>query len=112
MIHNGRIAEIKLYKIVVTFPSFVPQTVIIGAVAVKVYVEPVFVRRVPFFLADITELREAPAYMIEYAVKNDLNAFFVKLVANLLEILVSTQTAVYFAVISCIVAVCIGFKYR
>ncbi len=44
IIYNSRIGKIQFDQFKMAFPSFIPEAVIIAAVAVKADMEPVFVR--------------------------------------------------------------------
>ena len=68
MIDNCRISQIKLYKIEVSFPAFVPEAVIIVGVTVEREMEPVLVLRVPLLLLNIPECPKASSDMVEHAV--------------------------------------------
>ena len=112
MFHHIVVAEVELDQVVVAFPAFVPEAVIVIGISVKGKMEPVLIRRVPFLLLNIPECPEASAYMIEYAVQNNFDAGFVKGVHNLLEVLVCSETLIYKSVIAGVVSMSVGFENR
>ena len=95
-----------------TFPSFIPETVIVTAVSVKTDVEPVLVWGIPFLLLHILKCPEASSDMIEYAIQHNFDAVLVQRFADGGEILVGTETAVHLAEIAGVVAVAVGLKNR
>ena len=112
MIYNLRIIKIKLYKIIMTFPALIPQTVIVITVSSEVNVKPILIGRVLTVFKNILKCPEASSDMIEYTVKNYFDSCAVKLGANLLKILICTQSAINFLIISGVVAVRVRFKNR
>jgi len=50
--------------------------------------------------------------MIEHAIQHNTDAFAVQLIANLFKVLIRTETAVDFTIVSCIVSMGIRFKDR
>ena len=112
IIDNSRIAEVQLHKLVVSLPSFIPETVVPAAVSVKINDEPVFVRGVPFFLLNVFECPESPSDMVEDAVQHDLYVVLVQCTAYFDKILVRSQTAVDLREISCVIAVIVRLKDR
>ena len=112
MFHHIVVAEVELDQVVVAFPAFVPEAVVVIGISVKGKMEPVLIRRVPFLLLNIPECPEASAYMIEYAVQNNFDAGFVKGVHNLLEVLVCSETLIYKSVIASVVSMSVGFENR
>ena len=95
-----------------SFPAFIPKSVIIVTVASKVNVKPVFVLRVLSFFKYILKAKEASAYVVKYSVKYHPNPFFMKLFTDLLKVLIGSKPHIYLSIIPCIIAMCIGFKYR
>ena len=110
-IHNvigyGRISQVELYKVVVALPALVPETVIVIGIAVKAYMEPILVWRVPSLLQNILECPEAATYMIEHAVDDNLYASLVAVLNYLAEVVICTETTVNLCIVSCVVAVSI-----
>ena len=94
------------------FPALVPESVIVTAVSVKINAEPVFVRRIPFFLLDIFKSPEASSYMVEYAVEHDFYIVFVERLADFPEIFVRSEAAVDFREIPCVISVIVGLEDR
>ena len=110
LLHLG-VVEVELYQLVVTLPPLVPEAVVVAVVALA-HMEPVFLSAAELVLADVPESPEIAPDMVEHAVQNDPDTVFVKRVADILEILVCAEAAVYLGVISGVVAVRGGFKYR
>ena len=54
-----------------SFPAFIPEPIIIIAVAVKIDMEPVFIRGIPLLFLYVLKCPESAAYMVEYAVQDD-----------------------------------------
>ena len=94
------------------FPALIPKSVIIVTVASKIDVEPVFVMRILSFFKYILKAKEASAYVVKYAVKYHPDSFFMKLFTDLLKVLIGSKPHIYLSIIPCIIAMCIGFKYR
>ena len=110
LLHLG-VVEVELYQLVMTLPALVPEAVVVAVVALA-HMEPVLLSAAELVLADVPESPEVAPDMVEHAVQNDPDTVFVKRVADLLEILVCAEAAVYLGVISGVVAVRGGFKYR
>ena len=70
IIYNSRILKIQLDQFKMTFPAFIPETIIITTVPVETDMKPVFIRRVPFLFLDIPERPEAASDMVEDTVKD------------------------------------------
>ena len=70
IIYNSRILKIQLDQFKMTFPAFIPETIIITTVSVETDMKPVFIRRVPFLFLDIPECPEAASDMVEDTVKD------------------------------------------
>ena len=83
-----------------------------GVVPVKVYVKPVFIRRIKPVLQDILKLRESAAGMIEDAVQINPDAGCVQCVTDCSEIFVRSKSRVDLLIISCIIPMCVRLKYR
>ena len=94
------------------FPALIPKSVIIVTVASKVDVKPVFVLRILSFFKYILKAKEASAHVVKYSVKYHPDSFFMKFFADLLEVLIGSKPHIYLSIIPCIIAMCIGFKYR
>ena len=106
------VAQIQLHQFIMTFPAFVPKSIVVIGVSVKADVEPIFVRRIPLFFLYILECPEAAADMVEHAVQHNAHAFFVQLAADFGKIFVGAEAAVDFSEISGIIAVAVRFKNR
>ena len=72
MLHHGRVLQVQLYQLVVALPALVPKAVVILGIAVKIQMEPVLIRAVPFFLLHVPERPKAPPHMIENPVQHHL----------------------------------------
>ena len=106
------VAQIQLHQFVMTFPAFVPKSVVVIGVSVKADVEPIFVRRIPLLFLYVLECPEAAADMVEHTVQHNAHAFFVQLAADFGKIFVGAEAAVDFSKISGIIAVAVRFKNR
>ena len=87
-----------------TFPAFIPETVIILAVAVKTDVKPIFVWRIPFLFLYIFESPKAAPYMIKNAVQDNFYFMFMEILADIGKVFVRSETAVDILEIPCIVS--------
>ena len=105
IINNGRVLKIQLHQFKMTFPAFVPKSVVVSAVTVKVNMEPVFIRGVPFLLLNILKSPESASYMVKDTVQDDLYTVLVKTLADFCKILVRAETTVYLSEITGIIAV-------
>ena len=110
MVYDLGVLQVELDQLVVTFPAFIPKSIIIIGVAVEANVEPVFIRRVPFILLDILERPEAAADVVEYTVEDNADAVAVQAGANVGEIGIGAQSAVDAAEITGVVAVRVGLE--
>ena len=86
-----------------TFPSFIPETIVIRTVSVEADMEPVFIRRVPFLLLHILECPEATSNMIEYSVQHDLYIVIMQIFTDFFKVFVRSKTTVDLAEISCVI---------
>ena len=112
MADNSFISEIKLNKVEVSFPAFIPQTVVIIGIPVEAYMEPVLIDTVPFIFQYVLKSPEPPAHMIEYSVDYDLDSGLMKFTNYFPKVIVCSDTAVNDRIISCVVSVCVRFKQR
>ena len=90
-----------------SFPSLIPESVIVAGITVKIDAEPVLVWRVPSLLQNILECPEAATYMIEHAVDDNLYASLVAVLNYLAKVVICTETTVNLCIVSCVVAVSI-----
>ena len=74
--------------------------------------EPVLVLTLPALLANVLERPKLASYMVEHAVKNYLYTVFVQRIADLLEVLVGTESAVNLGIIRGIISMIGRFKDR
>src|SRR5699024_6101026 len=65
IINDSWIAEVQLDELKMSFPAFIPETVVIAAVAVKIDDEPVLVWRIPLLFLHIFECPESSSDMVE-----------------------------------------------
>ena len=93
IIHYSGILEVQFYKFIMSLPAFVPEAVIIAAVAVTL------------LLQDVLECPETSSDMIEHSIQHDLYIVIVKRLADFPEVFVRAQTAVNLFEISCVVSV-------
>ena len=112
MADNRLVSEVKLYKIEVSFPAFIPQPVIIIGIAIEAYMEPVLIDTVPFVFKYVLKCPESSPDMVEHPVDYDLYPCLVKFINNFLKVIVCSDTAVNDRIISCVVSVCVRFKQR
>ena len=87
-----------------SFPSLIPEAVIVAGITVEVDAEPVLVRRIPFLFLNIFKCPETTSDVVEYAVKNDLYIVCVKIFAYVCKIFVGSKPTVDFFIISGIIA--------
>ena len=74
--------------------------------------KPVKIRGILPVADHILELVEASAHMIKYSVKHYTDPIFMKLFTYLLKILIGSQSDIKLLIISGVIAMCVGFKYR
>ena len=94
------------------FPSLIPETVIVGGIAVEIDMEPVFIRGIPFPFPHVPERLKIPPDVIEYAVQNHPDSPFMTGPAQPFEIGVGAKAAVNPAVIPRVVSVGVALEYR
>ena len=94
------------------FPSFIPESVIIAAVAVKADMEPVFVRWIPFLLLYIFKCPEASSHMVKYTIQYNFYVMFMQIFTDLFKIFIRSKPAVDRLKISCIISMIVRFKDR
>ena len=112
MLYDRRVFQVELDQLVMAFPAFIPETVIIVGVALKRDVEPVFIRGVPLFLLHVAECPKAAANVVEHTVEYNLDTVFVKGIADGSKILVSAEPAVDLAEVARVIAMAVRFKDR
>jgi hypothetical protein len=112
MIDYRVIAQIQLDQIIVPFPAFIPEPVIIVGVALKADVEPVFIPGLFPVGQHIPELGKASAYVVKDTVQDDPDAIGVELITDLLKILIGSQPDIDLLIVSCIVTVIVRLKDR
>ena len=110
MVDDCRIFQVELDQFIVAFPAFVPKSVVVVGVAVKGDMEPILIRRVPFFLLHIAEGPETAANVIEYPVEHDPDAVVVQRAAHGGKIVIGTQAAINLAKIAGVVAMAVRLK--
>ena len=111
MVNYFFISEIKFYKIIIAFPAFIPQAVIVVGISVKINIKPVFITGFMSVFKDILKSRKSTSYMVKYSVKYYTDSVVGKFFSQIFKVFVGSEPYVYFFVIPCIIAVCIGFKY-
>ena len=104
IIGYGRILKVQLHQLIMSFPAFVPEAIVVAAVAVKADVKPVFIWRIPFLFLHIAECPESSSYMIEYAVQHDADTMLMKCAADICKIFIRAKTTVNRTEISGVVA--------
>lgn len=82
MLHDLIVPEVELDKLIVTFPAFIPEAVIIVRVYAKVYMKPIFIARILTIAKDILKCPESSSDMIENTVKNDFDSSFMEFFTN------------------------------
>ena len=110
IIADRRIPKIQLHQVVVAFPAFIPETVVVAVISPEVDIKPVFIRRAFPVLQHILKAEEAPAHVVEYAVQKDPDAGFMEGIADLLKVFIGAKTHIYLLIIPCIIAVGVGLK--
>ena len=112
VVDHGGVAEIQLDQGVMPLPTLVPETVVVGGVAVEVNQEPVAVGRIPFPGAHVAERPKIPPDVVEYGVDDDLDSGGVTLLDKRAEVGVGAQAVVDTPIVAGIVAVGIAQEYR
>ena len=64
----SRVAQVQFYKLVVSFPAFIPEPVIVVWITVKADMKPVFVWGIPSFLQNILKCPEPSSNVVEYTI--------------------------------------------
>ena len=106
------ILQIQLHKVVISFPAFIPQAVIIIGISAQINMEPVQIRGILPFLQNILKGPEASSHMIENTVQHHPDSFFMKVLTDLFEILIGAQPAVHLPEIPGIIPMGIRLKQR
>ena len=112
ILHHLWILQIQFHQLEMTFPAFVPETVIVGTVSFKTDMEPVFIRRIPFFFLNIPKSPETTANMVKYSVQDDFDTVCMQILTDFPEIIVCAETAVNLCEIPGIVTMVVGFENR
>src|SRR5699024_5777769 len=107
-----RIIQIQLYKFIVSFPAFIPETVPIVGVAVKVDVEPATVWAVPFLFDDVLKSPKATAYMVEDAVEHNLHAGIMNGLADFLQVFLGSEAGIDGKIVPGVIAVIVALHER
>ena len=82
MVCNAYVSEVEFYEVIVTVPALIPEGVSAWTLTAEVKIlKPVAIAAALTFFLNVNELREFSSYMIEYTVKDNSYAVFVKLVA-------------------------------
>ena len=66
-----------------SFPSFIPEPIVITTVTIKTNVEPILIWRVPFLFLDITKGPKATADMIKHTVQYNLDIVIMQILADI-----------------------------
>ena len=93
-----------------SFPSFIPESVIVAGITVKIDAEPVFVWRIPFLFQYIFKCPEATSYVIKHTVKNDFYIVCMEIFAYFFEIFIGSETAVDFFIIPGVITMIVWFE--
>ena len=112
VLHHVFIVQVQLDKLVMAFPAFIPETVVVAVVATEIDVEPVAVGRIFPVFQHVLESPETTADVVEYAVKDDADSVFMQFCAQGGKALVGTETAINHTVIARIVSMAIALEYR
>ena len=113
VVYNLAVPEVQLYKVIVTVPALVGEVVAVWRPSAEIHSrEPVLVAGALTVLLQILESKMISSHMIENTVQNDPDAVFVKLLADLSEFLIGSQTLVYSIVIRSVIAMLKGLKDR
>jgi hypothetical protein len=107
------VIEVEFDEVVVTAPTLIGKVIAKRGMTPEIYTgKPVFIRTVlPLFLK-ITKRPKIPAHVVEYTVKDNAYAVFVKRVGNLFEVLICAESAVELEVIGGVISVFGGLKER
>ena len=87
-----------------SFPSLIPESVIVAGITVKIDAEPVLVWRVPFLFLDIFKSEKLTACVVENTVNYHFNAIFMAKLCKFAEIIVSSKPTVNQFVISGVIS--------
>ena len=112
MVHHFPVLKVQLHQVVMAFPSLIPKPVIVIGITVQADTEPVQVRRTLPVADHILKLVKTPSHMIEHPVQHHFDPVFMKLFANLPEIIVRAKAGINLLIISRIISMGIRFKYR
>ena len=112
MINHILVSQIQLHQIVIAFPAFIPQSVIIIGITTKINMKPAKIRGILSVLKYILKSPEASAHMIEHTIQNNSDTIVMQVFTYFLKILIGSQTTIYGVIISGIVTMRIRFKDR
>ena len=110
MLPDSGIVQIQLHQVEIAFPALVPEAVVVVGIAVKVYVKPVLIRRIPFLFPHIPEGGKSTAHMVEDPVEKDLYPFVMEGLAERLQVFVVSQTHIQPLIVPGVIAVGVGFE--
>ena len=85
---------IELDQLVMAFPTFIPETVMIIGIPVERDLEPILILRIPLLGDHILKSPETASYMIKDTVEHDLKSFILKGLADFLEIIIGSQSRI------------------
>ena len=106
------IIKVQLDQIVISFPAFIPETVMIRRITLEIQIEPVTVAGSLPMAQHILKCPEAAAGMIEHAIDHDAYPFLMQMTAKPCEVLIGSQPAVDLLIVAGIIAMGITFKHR
>ena len=106
------IIKIQLYQFQMSFPAFIPESIVVMSIPVKIQMKPVTIGTFPFFLPDILKCPEASAHMVKHTVKHHLQTCLMNGTTDCRQILLRSQTPINLPVISGIISMIITVHQR
>ena len=102
---HGRVALIEFDEQVITAPVLIAEAVVVLIVAAKVHVAvPVSVLRAFAFFFDVFKCKEITSRVVEHAVKNHFDVFFMAFCHEIFQILIVAKAAVELFVVCRLIA--------
>ena len=95
-----------------SFPSLIPESVLITTVTVKIDVEPVFTRRIPLLFLNVLKCPETASNVVENSVQHDFDMMLMQIVTDILKIFIGSKAAVHLFKVSGIITVIVRFENR
>lgn len=104
--------QVEFDKLVMPFPTFVPEPVVILRIPAEPDVEPILFIGLFAPPAHVLKGKKAPAYVVEHAVQHDADARLVEFFHKRFEVRIVAEAPVHVEKVYGIVAVALAFEQR